>query len=415
MQTKRRETMDKVTGIVAEFDPFHNGHKYLLEEIRREIDPEVTVAVISGNFTQRGEPALIDKWARAEMAVRQGIDLVVEMPFVFACNNAGYFAGAGVGILEALGADIIAFGSETGNVDSLKEYASKRANITEEQYDEIRSLAKEGLSYPKAVSTVLGDTEEPGPNDNLAAEYLRHMKKAEPVAIKRIGAGHDSLEGITSIDGYTSPEDRAEGDVIASATFIRQKMLAGEALDSIKHLVPPSTLDVLKRESEAYGFCGPEMLFKQIVSRVAQVSEDELNSVYGAEEGLGSKLKDQFRYATAWDGLIWVLKSKRYTRTRIQRVLTHMLTGLTREMVHDARLYIRPLAFNKRGAAHIKSIKKSGILDLPMIENISTDLKEHPELKATFDMEILATDLYNAALCRDLYTNSEYVKKPLIF
>ena len=407
--------MSEVLGIIAEYDPFHNGHRYLLEEAKRSISPDVSVAVISGDFTQRGEPALIDKWARAEMAVRQGIDLVVEMPFVFACNNAGYFGRAGVEILEALGTTRIAFGSETGDLDLLQRAASGRASMTAEQHEEIKDLVKEGLSYPRAVSAVLGDDEGLGPNDNLAVEYLIHMAKAEPLAIVRRGAAHDSLDRYEGVGEYGNLDEYAGEGTIASATFIRRKLLEGEPLKSIRNLVPFSTLDVLKREFEASGFCSPDMLFKQIVSRVAQVSADELNYVYGAEEGLGSKLKEEFRYATQWDGLIWVLKSKRYTRTRIQRVLTHMLTGLTREMVHEAKPYIRPLAFNKRGATHLKSIKKSGNMTLPMIENISTDLKEHPELKATFDMEILATDLYNAALERDLYTNSEYVKKPLIF
>jgi predicted nucleotidyltransferase len=157
------------------------------------------------------------------------------------------------------------------------------------------------------------------------------------------------------------------------------------------------------------------MLFKLIAAKAASSSDEELNAVYGAEEGLGSKLKDEFRYATGWDGLLWALKSKRYTMTRIQRVLIHMLTGLTKDMVHEAKPYVRILAFNARGAAHLKSLKRSDALTLPLVENIKTDLKEHPELRSTFEMDILSADLYNIALGRDLYTNSEYVKKPLIF
>ena len=209
---------------------------------------------------------------------------------------------------------------------------------------------------------------------------------------------------------------------------------------SLSHLFPHSTYDVLKRESEACGFFDPDLLYRLIVAKAASSSREDLDAVYGAEEGLGSRLREQFRYAANWDGLIWVLKSKRYTKTRIQRVLIHTLTGMTKEMVHEARPYIRVLALNDRGAAHLKALKKSGKeldpagptdtagsavtagwgsfgsgLALPVIENIKADLKRYPAVRDTFGMEILATDLYNAALGRDLYTNSEYVKKPLKF
>lgn len=404
----REETMTEVLGIIAEYDPFHNGHAYMLEEAVNRMcskysclpDEILKIAVISGDFTQRGEPALIDKRSRAEMAVRQGFDLVVGMPVVFCCNNAGYFAKAGVEILEALGATSIAFGSETADVELIRESSLKRSSLSEEDNEELKSLIKEGKSFPAALSMILGEDEKFGPNDNLAAEYIRHMKNAVPIAILRHGADHDGNEG---------------NDSIASASFIRRRLLEGEPLEAVSHLIPLSTLDVLKRESEAHGFCSPDMLFKLIASKAAASSDDELNAVYGAEEGLGSKLKDEFRYATGWEGLIWALKSKRYTRTRIQRVLIHTITGLTKNMVHNTKPYIRLLAFNERGSAHLKALKKSGALTLPIIENIASDLKDHPELRSTFEMDILSSDLYNIALGRDLYTNSEYVKKPLIF
>ncbi len=400
--------MTKVLGIIAEYDPFHNGHAYMLKETVDCIcdlygcppDDVIRIAAISGDFTQRGEPALVDKWSRAEMAMRQGFDLVVGIPVVFCCNNAGYFAKAGVEILESLGAELIAFGSETTHLQTLLNAANRRASITDEQQEMIKSLVKEGKSYPSALSAVLGEEVQFGPNDSLGIEYIRHMKKAVPIPVRRKGAEHDASE---------------VSDSIASASYIRRRLLEGEPLETVSELIPPSTMDVLKRESEAQGFCSPDMLFKLIAAKVASSSDEELNAVYGAEEGLGSKLRDEFRYATGWDGLLWALKSKRYTMTRVQRVLVHMLTGLTKEMVHEAMPYIRILAFNDRGSSHLKSLKKSDSLTVPVIENISADLKAHPELRSTFEMDILSEDLYNIALERDLYINSEYVKKPLIF
>lgn len=400
--------MNKVLGIIAEYDPFHNGHAYMLkraadivEETYGCSEGDVTrIAVISGEFTQRGEPALTDKWSRAEMAIRQGFDLVAEIPFVFCCNNSGYFAKAGVEILESLGADVIAFGSETDHLQTLLNAAHRRANITEEQQTVIKSLVKEGRSYPSALSEALDETEPFGPNDSLGIEYIRHMKKAVPIPVKRIGADHNSTE---------------ENSSISSASLIRQKLLNGEPLEDVSHLIPSSTLELLKRESEACGFCSPDMIFRIIAAKAAVSSDEELNAVYGAEEGLGSKLRSEFRYASGWDDLTQRLKSKRYTMTRVQRVLIHIITGITRETVKRASPYIRILALNDRGAAHLKAVKKSGISSLPFIDNIKSDLKVNPQVKSAFEKGIMATDLYNIALGRDLYSYSDYVKNPLKF
>ncbi len=400
--------MSKVLGIIAEYDPFHNGHAYMLREATERVTERfgcnssdiIRIAAISGDFTQRGEPALTDKWSRAEMAIRQGFDLAAEIPFVFCCNNSGYFAKAGVEILDSLGADAIAFGSETEHLQTLINAAYRRNNMSDEQQAIIKNLVKEGKSYPAALAEALGETEPFGPNDSLGIEYIRHMKKAVPIPVKRSGADHNSTE---------------ETGFISSASNIRQKLLNGEALEEVSHLIPSTTSELLKRESEACGFCSPDMLFSIIAAKSAVSSDEELNAVYGAEEGLGSKLKDEFRYATGWDDLTQRLKSKRYTMTRVQRVLIHILTGLTKEMVKDASLYIRILALNDRGAAHIKSVKKSGSSGLPFIDNIRSDLKEHPEIRSTFEKGIRATDIYNIALGRDLYSYSEYVKKPLKF
>ena len=400
--------MNKVLGIMAEYDPFHNGHAYMLkraadivEETYGCSEGDVTrIAVISGEFTQRGEPALTDKWSRAEMAIRQGFDLVAEIPFVFCCNNSGYFAKASVEILESLGADVIAFGSETDHLQTLLNAAHRRANITEEQQTVIKSLVKEGRSYPSALSEALDETEPFGPNDSLGIEYIRHMKKAVPIPVKRIGADHNSTE---------------ENSSISSASLIRQKLLNGEPLEDVSHLIPSSTLELLKRESEACGFCSPDMIFSIIAAKAAVSSDEELNAVYGAEEGLGSKLRSEFRYASGWDDLTQRLKSKRYTMTRVQRVLIHIITGITRETVKRASPYIRILALNDRGAAHLKAVKKTGISGLPFIDNIKSDLKVNPQVKSAFEKGIMATDLYNIALGRDLYSYSDYVKNPLKF
>ncbi|MBQ2161333.1 MAG: nucleotidyltransferase family protein, partial [Firmicutes bacterium] len=291
--------MSTTLGIIAEYDPLHKGHEYHLKEALEKSGADISVAVISGYFTQRGEPAIVDKWARAEMALKAGFDLVVEMPFIFACNNAGYFAQSGVGILEALGADYIAFGSETADVEALLEAADARRNLSPEQLEEIKGLVKEGVSYPRALTMVLGEEGAYGPNDSLAVEYLRHMETAKPLPILRKGAGHGDL---------------LEEEGFASATFIRKDLLRYGSVDRVRKLIPEYTAEILERERSASGgFADPEAVLPYLQARAASMDVSELNGIYGAEEGLGSILKDDFRYADSLEKLIGSLKSKRYT------------------------------------------------------------------------------------------------------
>ena len=390
--------MSEVLGIIAEYDPFHKGHEYHLKEASRISGADVKIAVISGYFTQRGEPAIVDKWARAEMALYAGFDLVAELPFVFACNNAGLFARGGVEILEALGADHIAFGSETSDVEALLEAAERRRNLTKEQNEEIRSFVKKGWSYPRALTEVLGESRIHGPNDTLAVEYIRNMKDAAPLPILRKGAGHGEM---------LYEEDTA------SATYIRKRLLDIGTVSSVKDLIPEYSFEILERERRAKGFADPERILPFLQVMASSKDPSELNRIYGAEEGLGGKLIEDFRYADSLEKLTDTLKSKRYTRTRIQRVLIHMLMGLQGKDVINARNYIRILGFSEKGAEYLKALKKSGSLGLPVIENIKKDLKSYPELKDTFSYDIRACDVYNSIYGKDLYTNSEYVKKPL--
>ena len=389
----------KAVGIVAEYNPFHNGHKYHLEQALEKSEADVCVSVISGDFTQRGEPALLDKWTRAEMAVRNGVNLVVEMPAVFACSNAGYFARAGVEILEALGVDNIAFGSESGNEEELAEIAreiERNAGFLEES---VKKSVKEGLSYPKArsraIGTLLGKEAEEiieSPNNILAIEYIRNMKKARPLVIKRLGAGYHETEA-------------CEGPASASAV---RKLLAEQS--DISRLVPAITREILEKRSG--DFADNEMLTPLIIQKVLSSSSEELSEIFGCEEGLGNIMKARIRFWKNYEDIISDLKSKRYTRTRVARVLVHTLLGIKREDVLSASNYIRILAFDERGSAYLKQVKKSGNCSLPVITNINRDAPAFPETAPALQKDILASDIYNLACGRDLYMNSEYVKKP---
>lgn len=391
----------KSVGIIAEYNPFHNGHKFHLEKSLEITGAEVSVAVISGNFTQRGEPAILDKWTRAEMAVRNGINLVVEMPVMFACNNAGYFARGGVEILENLGCDYISFGSESGNIEELAGIARAMEMHREEINEGVRMAVKEGQAYPQARADVLSSIfdrealeEIESPNNLLALEYLRFIKQAKPVTVKRQGSGYHELEA---------------KDNMASATGIR-KLLAEDG--DISTLVPDITREILIARREK--FCNVDMLFSIMAAKILISSESELNGIFGAEEGLGSKMKNHIRYWKTMEEMIDGLKSKRYTRTRISRLLAMTLLGITREEVKQAQNYIRVLAFDEKGSRYLKEVKKSESCRLPILTNINKEAQLYPEIKNTLAKDILASDLYNLAAGKDLYQCSDYVQMPFI-
>lgn len=386
-------------GIIAEYNPFHNGHQYHLQHSLEETGAEVNIAVISGNFTQRGEPALLDKWTRAEIAVRNGINLVVEMPVLFACNNAGYFARGGVEILENLGCDFISFGSESGNIALLQEISRETEAHRSELEGAVKQGVKKGLTYPKArheaVTALLGEEASEvlsAPNNLLALEYLRFMKSAQPIAVKRQGSGYHELT--------------ANGDK-ASATGIRKLLAGGE---DISRFVSGITREILTEDSA--GFTDEDKLFPLLREKILLSSNEELNRIFGAEEGLGNKMKANVRYWKNMDELIEDLKSKRYTRTRITRLLAMALLGVKREDVKNARNYIRVLAFDEKGSQYLKEIKKSESCKLPILTNINKEAELYPEIKETLEKDILAGDLYNLVCGHDLYANSDYVRMP---
>lgn len=390
--------MDKKTsvGIIAEYNPFHNGHKYQLDESRARSGAEVVIAAMSGNFVQRGQAAVADKWQRAETAVKCGADLVVEIPVIFACNSAPYFAEAAVRILENLAADCISFGSESGDIEELMDIARAMSEKEDEIEAFAREKVKEGLAYPRArrevTEQIMGEKRArllDSPNNILALEYLKKMTAAKPMTIKRMGPGYNDMKPC---------------EEFASATAIRH-MLAEDS--DISLLLPEVSRKMLakgERPSET-------ALFDMIRNAVLRASAEELDRTFAGGEGLGNKLKNVIRKASSYEDLIEQLKSKRYTRTRIERFLIQMLLGI--ENVSLDENYIRVLAFNDRGSAYLKNVKKSGICSLPIITNINKEAENNPEIKGALDKDILASDIYNLASGRDLYLNSDYVKKPV--
>lgn len=367
-------------GVAAEFNPFHEGHSYLISKAKEQACCECCVAAMSGDFTQRGEPAVFDKWERARIAVEQGADLVLEIPQVYACSSASYFARGAVTVLAGLGiCDRLVFGSECGSTEDLLTTAGFIDEHSEEIDHMASLLVRQGISYPKAREQAIGEISVDGssetkpvisgPNDVLAVEYLRQdLRGMEPLAIKRTGKGH-----------------------FETASEIRKELI--------------------KKDRE--GFDRREKSYFDLISyRIAVTPAGELEQFAESENGLGIKVKKELRYAADLEDLITRVKSKAYTRTAITRLLTHILLGIkTADITGTA--YARVLALNDRGAEALREAKKNDLLTIPVVSNMSRDMEKLNDLqKKMISFDITAGDVYNIITGRNLYDNSDHVKSP---
>lgn len=306
----------KIAGIVAEYNPFHNGHAYLLSRARG-LGATHVAAVLSGSAPQRGEVGILSKWARAEMALRCGADLVLELSAPYASASAEQFALGGVSILAALGCvDLLVFGSESGDLTALRRTlaATERPGYL----DALRSARRTGLSHARAAGALL--PEAPHPNDLLGVEYLRALKRLgsaiEPVAVPRVGGPHDSAE--------------AEG-LYCSASALRAMALAGD-LAGVAAFMPPEAHDVLLREHAAERFpADMRRAFPAVLFALRSLPPDLWPRIQGIAEGLEYRIQKAAQAATSLDELYSAVKTKRYTLARVRRAVTAAVLRITDE------------------------------------------------------------------------------------
>lgn len=350
-----------ITGIVCEFNPFHKGHKHLIDSVKENEDDAV-ICCMSGNFVQRGEFAVFDKFKRAETAIENGADLVIELPTVFSTLSAEGFCRAGVKIIEATGiADQIAFGAENNNIDELKAIANK-LNDKDVQKDIINEM-KSGISFPAARSRVLNTDNLDYPNNILAVEYLK-ASTIPCIAVKRIGKGHDT------------------DDKEYSASAIRSK------------------LDI--REISSIRNCETAVL-----SKLRTMSADDFKKITDVSEGLENKIEKAVNKATSLDELYDLIKSKRYTHSRIRRIILRAYLGIEETPYEPP--YIRILGFNKKGRDLLSEMKKKA--SKPII----TKLKDCDSQTLPFFLkECRFTDLYNLGYKKPLPCGTEQTSKIII-
>ena len=358
-------------GIIAEYNPFHNGHLYHLTKIKEKHPNAVIVLVMSGNFTQRGDVSIIDKWKKTQIALKAGIDLVIELPFPFATQSADYFSYGSITLLEKLKVDKVIFGSESDNIKDLEIIADTQINNPD--FDKlVKIYSKFGKNYPTALSLAVKDLtnqEITAPNDLLGISYVKAIKqnnyKIIPETIKRTNSYHE--------------EELNES--ISSATAIRKALNNNE---DIKTQVPEITLDYLTdlHTIEEYF---PLLKYKLI-------TEKDLSIYNTVDEGIDQKLKKEIINATSYQDLINRIKSKRYTYNKLSRMLIHILCNFTKEKKEQFKdiSYIRLLGFSDKGRKYLNTIKKD--LDIPLISKINRN--KDPML----EFEIETTKIYSLNL-----------------
>ena len=352
-------------GIIAEYNPFHNGHLYQIQKIKEKYPDDTIIIAMSGNFTQRGEPAIIDKWERTNLAIENGADLVVEIPYIFATQSADYFSYAGITLLEKLKVDKLIFGSESNNLEDLIEIA--KAELEQKDFDKlVKIYVKLGNNYPTALSLALKDLtgkEISTPNDILGITYiktiLKHNYNIKPYSIKRNNSYHEeNLTGTSS-----------------SATAIRKNI---DNLEKIKNTVPRNTYKVLSTKQ----LHKREDYFSYLKYKI--ITEDNLEKYHLVDKTLSDKLKKEILNCNNYEELIQKVKSKHQTYSKISRALIQILCNNKSNQEHLT--YIRLLGFNTKGKNYLNKHKKE--ISLPIISKID---KEKDQI---LELELNTTKIY---------------------
>ena len=371
--------MNKV-GIICEYNPFHNGHIYHLEKVKELYPDSIIILIMSGNFTQRGIPSIIDKWDKTEIALKYGIDLVVELPFVYATQSADIFAKGSISLLKELKTDTLVFGSELNDISYLERLAD--IQLSKEYEEEVKKYINSEVNYPTALNLAFKKFNLEGlnnPNDLLALSYIKEIKKQKanikPVCIKRTNDYH-------SLDL----------DNISSATSIRKAFKENK---DISKSVPTNTLDKLNKNSYLLDDYFPLLKYKVL-------SESNLNTYQTVTEDLAIRLKKEIYNSNSWDELVNNIKTKHYTYNRINRMLIHILCNFTKELANSFNdiEYIRILGFSSKGQNYLNEIKKDK--NLPIITTLS---KGNSKM---LDYEQLTSNIYYSIKNNNSYLKKEY-------
>ncbi|MGL5649133.1 MAG: nucleotidyltransferase [Clostridium sp.] len=396
-----------ITGIVTEYNPFHLGHKLHLENSKKDTNSTHTICIMSGHFMQRGVPSFMDKWSRAKTAVLNGVDLVIELPLIYSLSSAEGFAFGAVKILNATNiVNSLYFGSENGSIKELSIISNVLSNEPLEYKSRLKENLNLGLPFHKArelalstylnvdsLSDILGNS-----NNILGIEYMKALKRLQsnilPVTLKREGSLYN---------------DKCLSKTFSSATSIRETFFKNFSLESIKKDLPIQTLNTIQKLIDSnYKFPKEEDIFLFLKYKILTFP-DAFSNIPNLNEGLDKKILKEIYSSNSLSELIEKVKSKRYTYTRISRVLLYIFLSLNEYNLQKAfedALYIRPLAFNLKGAEILKAIKEHSEIEIytklpKTINNISLEL------------DILGTKAYSL-LTNSISPMDDYKKSPFI-
>lgn len=411
--------MSRVIGVVAEYNPFHNGHYYHLQATKEITGAEYCVAVISGNFTQRGDTSIVNKWAKAYMAICGGADLVIELPTVYSISSAENFASGAVKILDNLKVvDAISFGAEANDLATLNNIANVLYEEPKAYTNILSHELKKGISYPaareNALMMYLNDIKRyantlSSPNNILAIEYLKALKiqksKLEPIMIKRKKVYYN---------------DNKIVDDFASATAIRKLLQDGEYAN-LRKVIPRSSYTIIGQESRKGGMVLSLSKYeKEIIYTLRKMTVEEIAELPDVSEGLQFAIKNAANEANNLKDLISNIKSKRYTQTRIQRILLYALLEIDKKLMENSRKvvpYVRVLGFTQKGKSLLSEISRRN----PKL-NIITSLKKYMDqnqnknkvLAEMLEKDIFATDVYTLGYIGESKANLDFTNNMII-
>lgn len=331
-----------VTGIIVEYNPFHNGHIKHIKEARKITNADILIAITSGNFTQRGDISIIDKFDKTKTALKYGVDLVIELPYIYTTQNSKIFGEKAVELLKAIGINNLVFGSETNNIDELKKYAELNINI-----DHLKEIMNTGLSYPKAYGLLASSLY---PNDILAVSYLKALRYSNitPYAIKRTTKYHDTkIKKICSAKAIRTAIKNKQDYSIATPIKIYNPHFNDELYPYLRRILFTST-------------------------------KEELKNIFLVSEGIeGLLIKNAYKYEK-YEDFINNSISKRYTKARIQRVILQIINNVKKDEVNNLKSlnYIRVLGFNSKGQKYLRDYKQDKYKIVNQFKNIPIEYKD---------------------------------------
>jgi len=390
----------KILGIVAEYNPFHNGHLYHLQKSLEYTSADATITVMSGNFIQRGEPALLDKFTRADIAIKNGIDLVIELPLYYSVSTAENFAFGAIKLLSECEIDYLSFGAENGNLEKLKGIASLLNNEPQSYSLELKNQLESGISYPEAranaVSKILGISNNilNKSNNILAIEYLKALDiinpNIEPILIDRVDSGYHDTDSNTNI---------------LSATGIREKLKNNEDIDlylpdeTLKNIASPIFLENFENN---------------IMYALRRMNLENIKELPDVTEGLENRIFYALSESKNLNELLNNIKTKRYPMTRIKRILISALLdmskiNLTTFNKSGGPQYIRVLSFNEKGREILSKISKTS--SIPIVTSVNKFLENATEIqKEMLFADILATNIYTLAT-KEKIMNLDFLRR----